>query len=470
MQTGNVSPEASRPAKPAASETPDHLYHLGLNASGEAEKARIWQQLIDEYPGYANINVAYRGLLDYYATHDVNKGAELAHAVLDDAKLLDQHPSLLLDACEFLFKSSNQKDHRTELAETILAKHYPNHILYVRFGSHMVEEGLPNLALRLYEEAFNAAIPENMPGVAINAYGRPSERDCRLRALLDRAYIALEISKLDVQLGSEAKAIDVLQPIIEAVDETAWPSKLLNEAEEDASEIHLLLGNLFEQQGKKELAREHYLEALIRYRNDAARGTLLEMTPGGPDALRALVLAFNQSAGATSVVSLEEAPANLSLDEAIAAARRRYARSLPEFSFRTLDESSVDRSDFDGRVGVLAFWATWCGPCVKELPEVEKVYQLFKDDPRVRVIAISLDERDGSVRDFLKKRKLTFPVVRSLDAPRLFGLGEIPAIYISDGDGIIQYKHVGYDGSGDLAAGVSEQVRGLLGLLAGSDL
>jgi thiol-disulfide isomerase/thioredoxin len=84
----------------------------------------------------------------------------------------------------------------------------------------------------------------------------------------------------------------------------------------------------------------------------------------------------------------------------------------------TLDERSVMLSEYGAPVTVLALWATWCKPCLEELPYVEQLYQLYKGDPDVSIIAISIDHpaRMESVRIEVQRLELSMPVL--VDAER----------------------------------------------------
>ena len=92
---------------------------------------------------------------------------------------------------------------------------------------------------------------------------------------------------------------------------------------------------------------------------------------------------------------------------------------------------------------LINFWATWCGPCRAEMPELQKMHERMGDD--LQVLAVDLDESSGDVRDFFEDLGLTFTVVIDKDQVvadeyRLFGL---PSTYILDENGVIRALKIG---------------------------
>ena len=83
----------------------------------------------------------------------------------------------------------------------------------------------------------------------------------------------------------------------------------------------------------------------------------------------------------------------------------------PDFSLPNLDNQMVSLSDFKGKVVLLNIWATWCPPCVEEMPSMEKLYQTLKGEG-LEILAVSIDT-DGveSVAPFMEKHQLNFPAL-----------------------------------------------------------
>ncbi len=118
----------------------------------------------------------------------------------------------------------------------------------------------------------------------------------------------------------------------------------------------------------------------------------------------------------------------------------------PDFAFKDLKGNDVSLSACKGKVIFLNFWATWCGPCRKEIPGFIEVYREYKDKG-MTIIGISLDETGpDSVLSFAESFKINYPVV--MGTPKIvrdYQPGNfIPATIIIDKKGKIRERHVGY--------------------------
>jgi peroxiredoxin len=117
----------------------------------------------------------------------------------------------------------------------------------------------------------------------------------------------------------------------------------------------------------------------------------------------------------------------------------------PEFRLPALDGRFVDLAGYRGRVVMVHFWATWCPPCVEEMPTLEKLYQKLKGTD-FELLTISVDEGSKDVvLSFMKKHGLTIPVL--LDSGKavsgLYGTFRFPETYIADRGGVVRYKAIG---------------------------
>jgi thiol-disulfide isomerase/thioredoxin len=119
-----------------------------------------------------------------------------------------------------------------------------------------------------------------------------------------------------------------------------------------------------------------------------------------------------------------------------------------DFTLEALDGSKVSLSSFKGKVVLLSFWATWCGPCKQEMPAMEKLYQKLKAKGFV-VLAVDMMEDKATVAAFVKKSGYTFPIL--LDSTGEVGGGPysaraIPTNYIVDKGGRLVGRKIGIDG------------------------
>lgn len=123
----------------------------------------------------------------------------------------------------------------------------------------------------------------------------------------------------------------------------------------------------------------------------------------------------------------------------------RVGDPAPDVELKTLDGVTVKLSQYRGKVVVLNFWATWCPPCLAEMPSMEKLYRMFPDGDLV-MLAVNAEE-DGAeiLPEFLKSHPHTFSVVLDPDAnaQQTYGVFRFPESFIIGRDGKIVDKVVG---------------------------
>jgi len=122
------------------------------------------------------------------------------------------------------------------------------------------------------------------------------------------------------------------------------------------------------------------------------------------------------------------------------------ARVAPNFRLTTPDGKTLTLESLAGKVVLIDFWATWCGPCREALPHIRKIAQKFDGQPLV-VLSISLDKDEPKWKDFTAKNQMTWLQYRDggFDGKiaTLFGVSAIPATFTIDADGILEDQHVG---------------------------
>lgn len=117
----------------------------------------------------------------------------------------------------------------------------------------------------------------------------------------------------------------------------------------------------------------------------------------------------------------------------------------PEFRLSALDGKQVGLSDYRGKVVMVHFWATWCPPCVEELPVLDRMYRSLAGRD-FEVLAVSVDEGGAeSVASFVKKNAPSLPVLLDPGASvaHSYGTFKFPETYILDRSGIVRYKVIG---------------------------
>ncbi len=126
------------------------------------------------------------------------------------------------------------------------------------------------------------------------------------------------------------------------------------------------------------------------------------------------------------------------------------------WSFADPRGGRISSEDFYGDVVVVAFWATWCPPCRKEIPELAALHKTFKGQG-VRVLGVSLDELpDKELVAKAEKLGVTYGLARSNgDIPGLFGeVSSIPTVVVLDREGRPAHRHVGFVSGEQLEANV----------------
>jgi thiol-disulfide isomerase/thioredoxin len=153
-------------------------------------------------------------------------------------------------------------------------------------------------------------------------------------------------------------------------------------------------------------------------------------------------------------VEIETAEARLRQSGRSAMARRVQQEflNLPmiDGTFQKLDGTPVNISDWKGKVVIIDYWATWCGPCRQSFPSLQKLYERYRHDPNVIIAVVNVweksEDRVKTVKDFMAKNSnLTFPMFLDKDdsVVRKFGVTGIPTKFYLGKDGRIQFKEVG---------------------------
>lgn len=119
--------------------------------------------------------------------------------------------------------------------------------------------------------------------------------------------------------------------------------------------------------------------------------------------------------------------------------------AAPGFTLQNLAAENVSLSDYQGKVVLLNFWATWCMPCRQEMPSMERLWQQYRDQGLI-ILAVSTDEGGpGRVKSFVKRLKITFPIALDPDARAsdLYQVSGLPVSYLIDQQGRIVRKITG---------------------------
>jgi len=121
----------------------------------------------------------------------------------------------------------------------------------------------------------------------------------------------------------------------------------------------------------------------------------------------------------------------------------RIGSAAPDFVVQDADRK-VELRDFRGKTLVLNFWATWCPPCVDEMPSLVQLEQRF-GNKGITVVGVSVDVDSDAYHKFLKDYKVDFLTVRDPDqkSSHLYGTFKYPETYVIDRNGIVRRKFIG---------------------------
>jgi len=123
----------------------------------------------------------------------------------------------------------------------------------------------------------------------------------------------------------------------------------------------------------------------------------------------------------------------------------KLGEPAPNFQLRDLNGHLVTLSDLRGKVVLLNFWATWCGPCRVEMPAMEELYHTFSRKD-FEILAVSTDAQGVAVtRPFQQENHLTFPILHDADyrVGLTYGARSLPMTFMVDRQGVVRHQIFG---------------------------
>ncbi|MDZ7292650.1 MAG: TlpA family protein disulfide reductase [candidate division KSB1 bacterium] len=147
-----------------------------------------------------------------------------------------------------------------------------------------------------------------------------------------------------------------------------------------------------------------------------------------------------------------------SRDESTASGNRSQiantGEKLPDFTLKTLAGDKINLRRLEGeKIVVVNFWATWCGPCRREIPDFNRVYSRYRNRG-VEILGISVDQSpETEVPPFMKKNPIAYPVL--IGSPELtlrYGVRALPTTFIIDHSGKIRRRIIGMTSAATLEA------------------
>jgi thiol-disulfide isomerase/thioredoxin len=132
-----------------------------------------------------------------------------------------------------------------------------------------------------------------------------------------------------------------------------------------------------------------------------------------------------------------------------AVASEKVGELAPEFTAQTRDGQTISLKDYRGKVVVLDFWASWCGPCRDEMPFLMSLSARNKEKA-FQLITVNIDDKSENMEKFLSKiwsEAGVFVVDRKKEIPKLYNLETMPTTVFIDREGVIRYWHDGFTAS-----------------------
>ena len=120
-----------------------------------------------------------------------------------------------------------------------------------------------------------------------------------------------------------------------------------------------------------------------------------------------------------------------------------------EILFKNPDGEVIELSDQKGKVVFINFWATWCPPCIAEMPSINKLYSEFRDNDKLMFMMVDVDNNRAKSQKFMDKRKFELPVYTPASSiPSSYMSGAIPTTLVLNKYGNVVFKH---EGMGDFS-------------------
>lgn len=129
---------------------------------------------------------------------------------------------------------------------------------------------------------------------------------------------------------------------------------------------------------------------------------------------------------------------------------KNVGETAPEFTGKSFSGNEIKLADFQNKVIILDFWASWCGPCRKEMPFLIELHKKYKDKD-FEILAINIDEKESKAQKFLKKLETqpNFPIIwdKNSKISPMYDLETMPTTYLIDKKGNIIFIHKGFKDS-----------------------
>lgn len=143
------------------------------------------------------------------------------------------------------------------------------------------------------------------------------------------------------------------------------------------------------------------------------------------------------------------------LSAAVALCALSASAALPGVNLKNINGKSVNTAELsnDGKPFVISFFALWCKPCNRELKAINEVYDDWKEETGMKLVAVSIDEaqNEQKVKPFVESKGWEYEVLLDPNSEfkRQMGVNDIPHVFVVDGEGNVVWSHQGYVDGGE---------------------
>lgn len=119
-------------------------------------------------------------------------------------------------------------------------------------------------------------------------------------------------------------------------------------------------------------------------------------------------------------------------------------RPAPNFTLKTISgKSTISLSDYKGTIVLLDFWASWCAPCQRSLPELQKLEEEFEN---LKILAICIDNKQETAREFMRRYQIDLSVLfdEKKSVAETYNVEAMPSALLIDQDGVVRFALSGY--------------------------
>lgn len=207
----------------------------------------------------------------------------------------------------------------------------------------------------------------------------------------------------------------------------------------DSQPILFALGSAHEMCGNDEQAIAFYIRSL---------GVYLGQSDAADEPLRAL---YAKEHGSVDGLDERIAAAKKASIQQVVFDSREFVKPAPTWVLQDLDGNTVESKSFDGKIVVLDFWGSWCGPCRYELPHFQEIYEKYRDEGvifyGINWERVDRSQRVATAKKYMEENGFDFPVVVDLEdrTPFAFGVTSYPTVFLIDPSGNIKYRNVGFN-------------------------